>query len=393
MKQWQENITKHLGLKVVEIKTTNPQREYLKPADVYVTTYHRIAGWVSHLHSGRLKSVTFDEVQELRSSDSEKYRAAKNIAKAVKFCLGLSATPVYNYGSEMWNIMDVISPGCLSAYDEFIREWCRGSERGKVANPKALGTFLRDRHLYLRRTRQEVGRDLPIENRIVHTVPYDQAEHDRIADLAAALALKAVSGSFVERGQAAREFDLMMRMATGVAKARFVAEYVKILLENGEKVLLVGWHRDVYESWMKHLANYKPVLYTGSESANQKQASKEAFVSGDSQVMLMSLRSGVGLDGLQGACRTVVFGELDWSPQVHDQVIGRLRRDGQDDQVTAIFLVSDGGSDPPMVDLLGLKAEQSAGINDPLAAAIERASDEGRIKAMAARYLEMRGKS
>jgi hypothetical protein len=70
----------------------------------------------------------------------------------------------------------------------------------------------------------------------------------------------------------------------------------------------------------------------------------------------MSLRSGAGLDGLQKRCSTMVFGELDWSPGVHHQCIGRLDREGQEQPVTAMFLVCDDGSDPPMMEVLGLKA-------------------------------------
>ena len=392
VKQWMEQITKWTGLVAREIKTTNPAKEKVKPADIYVTTYHRLAGWVDPLSSGMVKSVTFDECQELRREESQRYDAAKGISEKCEWVLGLSATPVYNYGIEIFNIMDCIAPFALGTREEFLREWCsEGDFHGKVKDPQALGSYLREKHLFLRRTRREVGKELKPVNKIVHTVPYDEREQDKILDVAARLARKTLTGAFTERGQAAREFDLMLRMATGVSKAKFVADYVRILLEAGERVLLAGWHRDVYEIWLKELADYKPVMYTGSESATQKEAAKRAMLTGDSNLMVISLRSGVGLDGLQKVCSTVVFGELDWSPQVHDQVIGRIDRDGQEEEVTSIFLVSDGGSDPPMVDLLGLKGEQARGIVDPLASQETQYSDEGRIKIMARKFLEQKG--
>ena len=43
------------------------------------------------------------------------------------------------------------------------------------------------------------------------------------------------------------------------------------------------------------------------------------FIDGDARVLMMSLRSGAGLDGLQEVSHTAVFGELDWSPGVHRQ--------------------------------------------------------------------------
>lgn len=76
----------------------------------------------------------------------------------------------------------------------------------------------------------------------------------------------------------------------------------------------------------------------------------------------MSLRSGAGLDGLQTGCDTGVFGELDWSPQVQLQCLGRLRRGDITEAPRGFFCVSDMGSDPPMIELLDLKRMQ----NDPM---------------------------
>lgn len=394
IKQWIDEILCRTGLTAREIKTTNPSKEQIKPADVYVTTYRRILGWMDVLCSGMVKTAVFDECQELRRPESKQYRAARNISSSVEYCLGMSATPVYNYGVEMFSVLDAIYPGCLGSREEFLREWCSdGDWHGRVKDPQALGSYLRERHLFLRRTRKEVGRELPPLNTIVHKVPHDEAEHEKVKITAESLANRVLSGSFVDSGLAAREFDLVLRMATGVSKASYVAEYVKILLENKEPVLLVGWHRAVYEKWSEDLKDFNPLFFTGSESASQKSATKERFLSGESDLIIMSLRSGIGLDGLQKRCKTVVIGELDWSPKVHEQIIGRLLRDGQVDQVTVIYLISDAGSDPVIVDLLGIKSEQSSGIIDPAAErVIEVSSDDSRIKEMARKYLKSIGK-
>src|SRR3546814_3105109 len=83
------------------------------------------------------------------------------------------------------------------------------------------------------------------------------------------------SSDLGEKMNAAGEFDALMRQATGVAKAPFVAEYVRLLCESGEKVVLFGWHREVYAIWQEKLKDLKPVLYTGSESESQKDARSE----------------------------------------------------------------------------------------------------------------------
>ncbi len=308
------------------------------------------------------------------------------LSKNVDYVLGLSASPIYNYGNEIWNVMNIINHGCLGTENEFLREWTRYGN--SVFDPKALGTYLRESCLMLRRTRSDVGRELPPVNKIIHTVQYDSETAYKNMEIAKMLAVKVISGSFVERGQAARELDMMLRHDTGVGKAVGVANYVRILLENGEPIILAGWHRDVYDIWLKELKEFNPVMFTGSESPIEKDAAKNAFINGKTNLFIISLRSGIGLDGLQHRCNTVVIGELDWSPKVHEQLISRADRDGQKEQVTAIYLICDDGSDPPIIDMLGLKSSQSHGILNPLSAIESVHSDDSRIKVLAEQYLK-----
>lgn len=381
--QWKEEIEKFTNLTVHLIKNTTPYT--LPPCDVFVFRYSQLSGWCNYFNEGYFKSCIFDEIQELRRKESLKHQAARVLSEKSTYCLGLSATPVFNYGAEIFNILDLIKPGCLGKFDDFLREW--GIPKGNhwlIKDPGAFGAYLRDQHLFLRRTRADVGRELPPVNKIVHTVAYDEDLVKDTHDLAKMLAMKVMSSdSFMERGMAARELDMLVRQDTGISKAREVALYVRILLESDIPVLLAGWHRRVYEIWLEELKEFNPVMYTGSENTKQKNQAKEDFISGKTNLMIISLRSGVGLDGLQKRCSTVVIGELDWSPQVPVQLIGRVHRDGVENQVTAIYLVSQYGSDPVVIDLLGLKNSQADGIINPFSAPPAQFSDETRIKALA----------
>jgi SNF2 family DNA or RNA helicase len=384
--QWKYEIEKFTNLRVYLMKGRTPYN--LPDADVYITKYSCVGGWVDIFRKKIFKSAIFDECQELRINGSQKYRGAEALSESVEYCCGLSASPIYNYGNEIYNVIDAINPGALGRRDDFNREWLSWDGK-KVSDPQALGTYLRENFLMLRRTRQEVGRELPPINKIVHTVEYDEDEVKKAEEIAIQLAIKVTSGSFVERGAAARDLDVFVRHSTGVAKAKGVAEYLKILLDNEEPVLVAAWHRDVYDILLKELAEYHPVMYTGTESPVQKERAKQDFISGKTNCFIISLRSGIGLDGLQERCNTVVIAELDWSPQVHNQVIGRVDRDGQQRQVTAIYLVSDCGSDPVIIDMLGIKASQSHGIINPLETSTgQQYSDDSRIKLLAQKYLE-----
>lgn len=386
--QWLNRTKQFTNLRVHLIAGNTPYD--LPEADLYIFRYSNLAKWTDVLNAVRFPTVIYDEIQELRTgSKSEKYKGARVLSRhASALRLGLSASPVYNYGDEIFPIMELIEPGALGSWGEFTREWCdHNGRRYVVKDPDALGTYLREQHLMLRRVRG--GRPI---NTITQHVPYDEEVAAASEDLARALALKVTTGSFVERGQAARELDMLARQVTGVAKARHVAAVVRILLAAGTPVILAGWHREVYEIWQEALSDFDPVLYTGTESPAAKERSKDRFVSGETNLFIMSLRSGAGVDGLQARCCTVVFGELDWSPKVHEQLVGRVDRPGQPaDEVTAIYCITDQGSDPVVTGVLGLKGAQARGITDPLAGIQHVHSDVSRVRLLAERYLAAQG--
>lgn len=363
--------------------------------DVVIISYHKLNDWAEVL-SEYGRSIIFDEIQELRRQGTLKYSGAKQIAHQDHMHrIGLSATPIYNYGGEIFSVMEILFPGVLGTEDEFIREWCSyGYDKARLINPASFGTWLRENHYMLRRTRKDVNRELEPLMRITQPIDCDTAPLEDIKDAAGELARiilsqeKQIAGN---KMHATEEFNVILRQATGIAKAPHVASFVNMLLENGEKVVLYGWHRAVYNIWLSKLKDHNPQLYTGSESVTQKQKSAEAFINGESDLLIISLRSGAGLDGLQKVCRTVVFGELDWSPGVHEQDVGRVLRDGQSDPVTAYFLLSEGGVDPLMAETLGLKREQIDGVRGESGGIVQRASSGEGLKDLARKYLGTKG--
>jgi SNF2 family DNA or RNA helicase len=405
--QWASELAKFTDLRCHILKKGTPydilDKEGRVP-DVIISNYHKLAGWADTLETV-VKSVTFDECQELRHKGTQKYDAAEQIAHSVDYRLGLSATPIYNYGGEIWNVCNVITPEALGTWDEFSREWCEyKGQHHTIKDPSAFGLYARETGVMLRRTRKEVKRELPGIIRVPQWIQSDPEAFKRLKGQAIELAkliLKQTQDYRGQKMQAAGEFDMKMRQATGISKAPFVADFVRFLVEeNDTPVVLYGWHRDVYEIWLEKLRgnpasgipNLNPVMYTGTESPKQKEWAKQEFLSGRSKVMIISLRAGQGMDGLQEHCHVCVFGELDWSPGVHEQCEGRVHRDGQDDSVTSYYLLADEGSDPVISDVLGLKRQQIEGIRDPNQDFVTALQiDPEHIKKMATKYLTDHG--
>lgn len=403
-RRWETELTDAFPTLTYEIaKTTKPsiRAEIGDLADVTIVSYSKLDGWAGALQNG-VRSVIFDEVQELRQGDNtDKGAAAALVSDNATYVLGLTATPIYNYGSEIWNILNIVAPGELGTRDEFIREWgSMGHSNGQtsVGDPGALGSYLRETGLMLGRNRKDVGRELPATVKINQWIQSDtaalkavQADVRKMAEL-----ILADDSTGADRFKASGEIDWKLRQATGIDKAPYVAEFCRLLLQSEDKIVLFGWHRDVYELWLELLADFNPRLYTGSETPKQKAAAEDAFCTpidpesdDNCRILIMSLRSGAGVDGLQNHSRVAVFGELDWSPQVHEQGIGRLARDGiSDEPAVAYFLNSTEGSDPALMEVLGVKRQQSEPLLSKDGALLEQAPiDRGRAKRLAQQIL------
>lgn len=397
--QWIREIKKFMpSLDYYMVETTNPAKEKVPSnPDVWIVPYSRLSGWSSRLRP-EIKTVIFDEVHELRRDVSARYRGAQELSSEATYRLGLSATPVYNYGGEFFSVLGIIAPGELGSWDEFAREWCSAyhdKRKAKIADPVAFGSWLRDAGLLLRRTRKQVGRELPPLVRCVVDVEWNEEPFKEIENAIVQLATQTLHGKPVEAFRAAGDLDARIRHATGVAKAPAVAALVRGILETTEEpVVLFGWHRDVYAIWQRDLAEFKPVLYSGSENAKEKEANLQKFLRGDSKVLIMSLRSGQGVDGLQGVCHRVVHGELDWSPQAGEQCTGRIHRDDQKEPTMVYYPVCNEGSDPIMLDILDLKRWQHDGVVDPKGEKLLNVQqDPDHIKRLAKDILQKRGLS
>ena len=361
LRNWQTEITRFLRLegKPARVCVLTGLKPYQPPeADVYIIHYLLLRGWKQALPQMGFKAVVFDEIQELRHGGTEKYSAASLLAEECERVIGLSGTPIYNKGSEIWNVVNILDYHCLGDWESFTRAWCDGYGNHLVRNPALLGEYLRREGLILRRTKEEVLAELPPKRRLVQEIDSDDKVYRELMrpvmdQLGSLLALhpdareRALLEEQVGRGE---------RQATGVAKAPFVAAFVRALEDSGEKVLLFAHHHAVMDIYRRELAAYRPVFITGRESTTQKEEAVARFMEEKTNLCVISLRAASGLNLQRASC--VVFGELDWSPAVHSQAEDRAHRMGQKDSILCYYLVAPQGSDRDMQDALGLKVSQ-----------------------------------
>ncbi len=343
------------SLRIHVIKGLKPYD--LPEADVYIAHYLLLRGWKNHLPDVPFGCVIFDEIQELRHAGTEKYSAASLLSGACENVIGLSGTPIYNNGGEIWNVVNIIDFHFLGDWESFSREWCNGYGNMIVAKPDLLGEHLRREGIMLRRVKADVLKELPPKRRLVQEIDWDDKIYRELMRPVAAQLLKLKDADTPSaRALIEDQISQTHRQATGVAKAPYVAAFVAALIENGERVLLMAHHHAVMDIYKSELKKYHPAFITGRENDSKKDMAAQAFMEGRTDLCVVSLRSASGLNLQRATC--VVFGELDWSPAVHSQAEDRAHRIGQSDSLACYYLVSPRGSDSDMQDALGLKVSQ-----------------------------------
>lgn len=368
--QWVKETERFLGedVSIHQITGTKPYK--LPDTDIHFVHYLLIRKWWEMLASQGYETVILDECQELRRTESLKYECTEKVIETLNpnNIIGLSGTPIYNYGIEIFNIMNVIDEGCLGTRKYFVQEWTVGGHRDRsfgrfnpaVKYPEILGSHMQDHGLMLRRRKEEVMSELPEKNVMVQYVEFDKEMYVDNIDKSIELAKKIEVEEDQIKGAMMLEAVSNARRSTGIAKSKHVAEFVKILLQGEQPTIVFAYHHDVMQLYEHYLGEYLPAFVHGKLTTKQKAENIDRFMDRDTDLIIINLRTTAGLN-LQRA-RCVVFGELDWSPSVHTQAEDRAHRIGQKESVMAYYMVAETSTDKNIIDCLGLKREQFMGI-------------------------------
>jgi len=377
-RQWPKMIEKFtkpgIGQEPYLITGTKPKGA-MPQAPIYIIGYHLLRFWIDRLIELDPQVIVFDECQELRRGESQKYGAASRLSDGCEYVWGLSGTPIYNYGDEIWWVMHAIESHCLGSLASFTREWCAGTGSRMVTKPDVLGDYMKTEGLLIRRVKSDVQSQLPPKRQVVHRIEHDGKKFGEMIQNAVSIANRydSIQDRF-ERGRAIREMETETRKATGVSKAPYVADFVLSLLDAGERPVVYAHHHDVHDEILDKIKKrdnqsssdkYSPVAISGRQSAKQKEDAIRAFAEGESKCAVVALRTAAGIDGLQGSGTVVVFAELDWSPAIHSQCEDRLHRIGMDEgseSLLCYYLASEVGTDDTMLTTLGLKVGQFVGL-------------------------------
>ena len=346
------------------------RRADLGKYDFYIINYELLYKRQADIADAKIKTIICDEVHNLRSVRTKKYAALRNLATlpSVTRRIGLSGTPIYNRGSEIWPITDILKPGMLGSYSEFCEYFCYVNDKGKAIvlenKRQSLRRQLQD-HIMLRRKKSDVLKELKEKVRYKEVIDanttYYQKELDRIWKKMEDEQREAKT-EFV-RSASYRRAIQGERVAAGMAKIPHVTNFVRNIMEMEESVVVFCHHKAIHKTLHENLQEFEPTSIIGGQTDKARQNGIDRFQKGDSKMMIAGLRAGnVGINLSQA--KYVVFAELDWSPAIHRQAEDRLHRIGQKETVFAYYLVGNGTLDDHVANVLVDKSYEIDGILD-----------------------------
>jgi SNF2 family DNA or RNA helicase len=380
LNNWQREIGKFLkrksrnGRLVDESPTSfiirHGKNQDLGAFDFYIINYELLHKRLPDLLKLNIKALVCDEVQNLRSNTTQKYAAVKKLAalESVKYRIGLSGTPIYNRGSEIWPIVDILRPGLLGNFKEFCEYFCYVNEKGKAIvlenKRQSLHKELR-KHVMLRRKKSDVLKELKEKVRYKEVIDADiEYYHNELNRIWQKLEEEQRDAkSMFDKSASYQRAIQGERQAAGVAKLPYVINFVENIMEIEESVDVFCHHKYIHQLLHEKLSKYSPSSIIGGQTDKTRQEQIDSFQGGKTKLMIAGLRAGnVGINLTRA--RYVIFAELDWSPAIHRQAEDRLHRIGQQNTVFAYYLIGNGTLDDHVANVLVDKSYEIDSIID-----------------------------
>lgn len=325
--------------------------------DLLVIHYPQLRSHEDALHAVSWGAVILDEAQAIKNPTSQNAKAA--CALPSKYRLALSGTPIENRLLDLWSIFAFAMPGALGNRTAFTKQF------DKKDDPFARRRLAaRTRPFLLRRTKNEVARDLPdrveedlvVEFEGVQSTLYKaeikraraqllkietskQLDKMRFNILTSLLRLRQICCHPRLLGLEDTKKKKSDAAAEDSAKLSALLELLEPLMEEGQKVLVFSQFVEMLEIIESEITarEWKTFKLTGS--TDDRGPLVDSFQKHEgSAVFLISLKAGGSGLNLTAASYVVLFDPW-WNPAVEAQAIDRTHRIGQKQTVFAYRLI------------------------------------------------------
>ena len=350
-------------------------------ADVVVLNYEILEAHRADLVAARPRALVLDEAHYVKNPRAQRTRAVQELSEALApdaLRLALTGTPVLNRPAELVAPLRVLGRlGDIGGSSEgFKRRFAAPEKRARLHEALRSTCFLR-------RLKAEVLPQLPAKEQTVIPVAltnereYRSAEEDVIAWLRTQPGDLRELDARVAQALRAEQLARLGALRTLAARGKLAAAlgWIDDFLASGERLVVFARLREVQAALRARFPGAAHVL--GADSLKARHTAVAAFQETDEhQLMVCSLEvagQGITLTRASHVC----FLELDWTPAKHDQAEDRCHRIGQEDAVTAWYLLAADTIDEAMAEVLERKRATIGSVTDG-----RTADEEGMVDAV-----------
>ncbi|MCS0786750.1 DEAD/DEAH box helicase [Cytobacillus pseudoceanisediminis] len=300
--------------------------------------------------------IIIDEAHKLKNNKTKNYEFVQNLKK--KFCLLLTATPIQNRISEIFNLVSLLKPGHLGNESAFYENYKKDS---RSLNDDAHLKELVNK-VMIRNRRADTG--IEWTKRHVETIPIEFSQAER--ELYEAVTELRGEGDWVSSSQfsvmtlqreacSSREavyftlqnmlkrqeqpsiafqeqIQYLIKKVEAVQQNSKAQKALELIQTINDKVIIFTEYRatQMYLQWFLKQYGITSVPFRGGFKRGKKDWMRELFQK-NAQVLIATEAGGEGIN-LQ-FCNHIINFDLPWNPMRLEQRIGRIHRLGQEKDV------------------------------------------------------------
>ncbi|WP_407268368.1 DEAD/DEAH box helicase [Radiobacillus sp. PE A8.2] len=299
--------------------------------------------------------VLIDEAHKLKNHKTKNYEFVRALKK--KYCLLLTATPVQNKLTDIFNLVSILKPGYLGNYEDFTSRF--GNNHKNLFNDAHLKQLVQK--VMVRNRREDTGIDWTKRHVETVWVDFTEEEQDAYQTLrtiskaenhfatltytrelcssreACYLSLKKMLGQ--DKAIANRDnYEQILKQIEQLphhAKAKKMIEIIEN--KKDEKFIVFTEYRasQLYLQWYLQQHGITSVPFRGGFKRGKKDWMRQLFET-KAQVLIATEAGGEGIN-LQ-FCNNMINYDLPWNPMRLEQRIGRIHRFGQEQDVNIFNL-------------------------------------------------------
>ena len=300
----------------------------------------------SNLYQSNFDLVIIDECHKLSNNSSIRYEMIMDFLEKsnIEDVYLLSGTPMTNKPINLFHVMSLIKHPVCENFEYFVKTYCDGKQIENKSTHRKIwltgGSSNLDelmekvKNSYLRRLKS----DIPgMVNKTIHQRYYDLSDDEKFV-------YDKLWDDYEESQIQLGNDNLNKELTEGILLRQFVSnamikntiELSNEFLEDDKKVFIACCFNEEISELKKYFGD-KAVIYKGGMSIKQKDDAEKRFMTDPKTTVFIGniIAAGVGLT--LTSSHICIFNSYDWVPSSNWQMMDRVHRIGQKNDVEVYF--------------------------------------------------------